>query len=1243
MKIKSLIILTLLSTRLFSQNLVNNPGFEKNRGNPNTINELRLAIGWSNCNSSYGLTNSYGTPDYLSTLGGGLVQLPDCQDGYVYPYAGNCIMAEVTYDGEAVNYREYASTFLTSSLVVGRTYIVSFYTSIGDSFQTVEYISNNIGILFSVDSIIQPNEDGIVPRTPQINMAKVVSPNRWEQYSFAFKADSAYNYITIGNFYDDASTTLKDTFNGSNPYAYYFFDNFSVIPIDVSNDTTICMGNSITLSARGFSSYAWSTTSNPSVFSTDSVVTVIPTTSTNYIMSGNGIHDTIKVTVNPPPVLSITPSSPQICVGQSIPLSVSGASTYHWSPSTGLSKTTGSAITANPTINTTYTAYGTNSSGCNDSTKTTVVVNPLPVLTVSPSPAKICFRQTSAQLTVSGASSYTWSPSRGLSATTGSSVIANPTLTTTYTITGTNANQCTSTTTVVVIVDPLPVVSVTPSSPQICYGQSVALTASGAVNYQWSPSTALSSTTGVSIIANPTSTTTYTLLGTTSSGCSDSTAFTLKVNPLPVMSVTAAAPQICIGQSVKIKSSGASTYIWSPSTGLSATTGSLVTANPTVTTTYTVTGTSSFGCIDSTTTTIIVNPLPIITITPPDTALCHGYSATLKARGASTYQWIPARGLSSNSDSIVVATPSINTTYRVNGTSSFGCIDSTNIAIRVVQDSLKVSTNNTSICQGNSVVLTASGAYSYNWSPSTGLSATTGDTVTANPTLTTSYTLIATGAIGCLDTQKIVVTVNLPPVLTITPSSPQICIGHPTALKVSGAATYTWIPSVGLTATTGSSVTANPTVTTTYTSYGIDKHGCNDSSKVVVKVNPLPIVTVAPLDSLVCNGLSVPLTATGASAYKWSPAAGLNSTTDSDVVAAPLATTTYTVYGTDILGCTDTVTTVVRIIANSLKISVYPTNSIICLGNSAFITATGAKSYTWSPAIGINTTTGDTLTANPVSTTTYTVIGTGLGDCADTTVAVIIVSPPPVITVQPDSPVICYGQAIPLTASGASTYLWSPSTGLYETTGSQVDAHSSVTTLYTVYGRDSLKCIDSTKLTLIVKSSPVSSFTTSVPSICNPLQIQFSNISTAAVSYLWNFGDGDSSTEQNPVHLFPKTSIYTITLISTSENGCMDTLITADTLSNAHSNLFVANSFTPSIPGMNQIFKPDIICTAPSNYTFKIYNRWGEMVFETNDPKQGWDGTYKGKLQPLGSYVYFLQVNCGVCNFFKKGDVTLIR
>src|SRR5258706_8468605 len=115
-------------------------------------------------------------------------------------------------------------------------------------------------------------------------------------------------------------------------------------------------------------------------------------------------------------------------------------------------------------------------------------------------------------------------------------------------------------------------------------------------------------------------------------------------------------PAICNGQSATLTAGGAQTYIWTPSTNLSASTGSPVTASSSSTTTYTVTGTDNNGCSATTQVTVMVNPLPVITVTPPP-AICNGQSATLTASGAQSYSWTPSTNLSASTGSPVTASP----------------------------------------------------------------------------------------------------------------------------------------------------------------------------------------------------------------------------------------------------------------------------------------------------------------------------------------------------------------------------------------------------------------------------------------------------------------------------------------------------------------------------------------------------------------------------------------------------------
>src|SRR5205823_6524475 len=162
---------------------------------------------------------------------------------------------------------------------------------------------------------------------------------------------------------------------------------------------------------------------------------------------------------------------------------------------------------------------------------------------------------------------YSWAPGTGLSSTGGAVVTATPNSTTTYICFATDTFGCKNMDTVMVTVNPYPVISITPTAPVICTGDSVLLTANGATNYSWSPATGLSSTTGATVIASPATATTYTITGTDANGCKNTASITVTINPPPIAD---AGPDttVCSGSGIQLNPSGGVGYLWGPSTGL---------------------------------------------------------------------------------------------------------------------------------------------------------------------------------------------------------------------------------------------------------------------------------------------------------------------------------------------------------------------------------------------------------------------------------------------------------------------------------------------------------------------------------------------------------------------------------------------------------------------------------------------------------------------------------------------------
>lgn len=849
------------------------------------------------------------------------------------------------------------------------------------------------------------------------------------------------------------------------------------------------------------------------------------------VSNTTGCKDTITkvVTINQLPTVNITASDDSICPGQPTGalLTATGASTYIWTPATGLSCTNCSNPNANPPGSTTYTVIGTDTNGCVDTTTQIIVVNPKPAISVSNN-VIIC-TGASTQLQATGATTYTWTPTTGLSCTNCANPVASPSATDTFTAIGANIYGCTDTGSVIVTVITKPVVSAG-SNQTICAGDTATLIATGANNYTWTPTGTLSCSSCDTTQAFPATTTVYTVIGVAGNNCADTADVTVNVNPLPTISA-GTDKTICIGSSTSLTATGGTSYTWTPATALSCTNCASPTASPTTTTTYTVVGTDGNSCSDTDQVVVNVNPLPTISA-GSDKTICVGFSATLTATGGTSYSWSPAAGLSCTSCASPSASPAITTSYVVTGTDANGCSNTDTVVVTVNPQPTVSTTGDQTICNGDSVLLVATGAVTYEWSPGATLSCTACDSTYASPTVTTIYTVIGTDANTCNDTVDVTVTVNpLPNINAGTDKT--ICTGSSTTLTATGGTSYTWTPATALSCTNCASPTASPTTTTTYTVVGIDGNSCSDTDQVVVNVNPLPTIS-AGTDKTICVGFSTTLTATGGTSYSWSPATGLSCTNCASPTASPATTTTYIVTGTDANGCSNTDTIVVNV--NAQPVVSGGSNQTICTGNSTPLTATGATSYSWSPATGLSCTNCANPTASPTTTTTYTVIGTDVNGCKDTATVTVTVSPLPTINAGADQS-ICIGASASLSASGGTTYSWSPATGLSCTNCANPTASPTTTTTYTVTGTNAGGCSNTDQITITVNPLP-SINAGSDNSVCLDDSVQLN--ATGGTSYVWSPATGLGCTNcANPKASPAANTTYTVT--GTDANGCVNT------------------------------------------------------------------------------------------------------
>ncbi|MGZ3863890.1 MAG: T9SS type A sorting domain-containing protein [Bacteroidia bacterium] len=575
------------------------------------------------------------------------------------------------------------------------------------------------------------------------------------------------------------------------------------------------------------------------------------------------------------------------------------------------------------------------------------------VTTIS-SNGPICTGQSlSLNATLGGSTptSYSWTGTGSFSSTT----VKNPTVTGAasgdYTLTATNSCGSGSAT-INVVVNALPTVTANATSTLVCSGQPVTLNGGGALTYTWSNGV----TDGVAF--NPTSANTYTVTGTDFNNCVNTTTITVNINALPTVTATATQPAVCMGGNTTLTSGGtASSYNWSPGVieGTPFT--------PTVTATYTVTGTDANNCMNTATITVVVNNLPNITANSTPTAVCEGNNVTLTGGGAVTYTW--TSGVSDG----VAFTPTATADYTVTGTDANSCVNTATVNVIVFPvPSLTLSATSTLVCSGQPVTLTASGANTYTWS--NGVT----NSVAFNPTSNNTYTVTATGPNSCTNTATIDVNVNSLPSVTATPNPASVCAGGSLTLTGGGATSYTWSSGVN------DGVAFTPGGTATYTVTGTDANSCVNTATVSVPVNSLPNITANANPTAVCMGSNLTLTGGGAVTYTWS------SSVSDGVAFTPTATADYTVTGTDVNSCVNTA--IVNVVVNSLPSIglTYAPNDTICIGDFVTLNGTGAVAYTWTGGVT------DGSAFSPTVTATYTVTGTDINSCSDTASVQIVVN-----------------------------------------------------------------------------------------------------------------------------------------------------------------------------------------------------------------------------------------------------------
>jgi large repetitive protein len=788
--------------------------------------------------------------------------------------------------------------------------------------------------------------------------------------------------------------------------------------------------------------------------------------------------DSEIVTVNTIPTVNINPIT-NICAGQTInPTALTNGcnlsiTNYAWSFPGGSPAT---ANTANPgtiTYNTpgNYTVTLTITNACGTATSTEpFTVEGSGSVAINANTTTICAGQ-SANLTASGANTYTWTNTPGLSTLNGANTIASPTVTTTYTVTGTTSAGCPSTASITINVNPVPTVSI-PAPPAICAGQSAQLnpTVGGGTpsySYSWTNGATLSQTNILNPIASPLTTTTYNLTVTDSQGCTATASVTVTVNPLPNVN---AGPDITLcNQPVAEQLSGYSpttggTGVW---TGTGITNGATGQFTPpgvgTFTLTYTFTN-STTGCTQSDVMVVtVINP--VTANAGPDLTVCQNSPAL---------QLVPVTAGGTWSGTNVTAgglfTPALVQTYTLTYSIGGGsCLTTDQIQIVVNPLPVVNAGADLTLCAGASVQLNGSvngGTMPYAstiWTPNVALSANNILNPTATPASNQNYTLSVLDANNCQASDAVSVTVNPLPVVNAGPDI-TLC-DQPIAVQLAGfsPAGGTW-SGTGITNTTTGQFTPPGEGSYNVTYSFTNANGCTNTDLVVVTVTGLTQANAGPDLDLCLNSAAVQLAAGGT----WS---------GNNVTAGGL----FTPASSGSFNLTYTIGTGTCQTSDNTTITVYdlPTANAgpdlsICAQDILTLTGSGSSanppivSLVWSGNI-LNNLGNGVVEVSPAATSNYTLTVTDSEGCQATDVMTVTVSSLPVINAGPD--VVLCNQPIAEILTGAipAGGSWS-GTGITNSTTGEFTPNSTGSFVITYTYTDAGGCTNSDNLSVTVNN-----------------------------------------------------------------------------------------------------------------------------------------------------------------------------
>lgn len=686
-----------------------------------------------------------------------------------------------------------------------------------------------------------------------------------------------------------------------------------------------------------------------------------------------------------------------------------------------------------------------------------------------------------------------------------------------------------------------------------------------------------------------------------------------------------------------------------------------------------------YGCGSTPLETVIIeiNDAPELVINNGmDTVLvCTGSTVQLNASGLQTYSWMPDLNINSTNIPNPTITPTVSALYTVEGTLG-SCMLTEEIFVQVIDPQVSiVALGDTEICVGESVQLTTNNNVNNSgltWSPSFGLD----DPTIANPTVTPSQSITYTATVsisGCEATDQIAISVDQFYFPTFATMDTTICIGdsiHLEGVSMGGSTgitstTYTWTPAQGLSNPNIPDPIAMPTSNTSYTLTATSANGfCSEIATVNIDVVPATLEIQGASSYELCLGETVELTAmtsTGGTGFSWSPDSSLTSGTATTVIASPEVSTNY-IAQLEVDGCIlqETVTVSVDSLPNTL-IEAIPQKDLYCKDEIISLISPSIDlgffpniDFMWSPnnssLLSDPNNLNLVITAEETQTYTRTVTN---GNCSSTqTIDIQVVEVDVEINTTDIS--LCPDEEFDLLATGADNYTWS-ATGNFLSCGDcpNPTLAAKATGQIQVTG-ETAGCSESETINLTLSEAPscnsiIASPGTSIP-LGEMIQLNVDYDANTPVTIQWflngnTLGQGDSiSTTIN------ETENYIVAVISNND-GC--TCLQEINIIGVKPILKLPNVFTPDGDGVNDFF--DLLFVAEGTdlvvdrgnievVQFHVFNRWGNTVYQNENPTLGWDGMQNDKAAPSDVYVYFIEIKYpDGTSEIAKGDITLVR